>query len=402
MFFGYPVERLCTSQYSLVSLVPGLLPSLQDAAMPDMDHLSTGRQKVESLKMSDRRSLMAFMGLPLPLFGEGSFFQPYCPLQQLDMLSEDSWLIGTTNRIFRQQRKLKPDVFVDLEQSSLDFGDSPWKDVVALTPSDRKWMDDIIQVVNSTWNESDPSQPVQMQYAGSDDYIRSRFEEYIFGFLSTAKRMGQDASTDSSPAATEHEQCLAASMSHFGADFLHAFRKTRVFKVWDGLTDITLSDLIDYKHPCTGKVTTMSDVALRLSAKVYDLHLEENLGPTREAIGAAIQAGSAGLFRVANTWRSDLARFANNSPWTNKVVGGTETFSTPRTSTDATGPGSPDQARSSAGEKDKVPESIERPEKAKEPGEVQSVGAQASAAFGNISSFLSSQHKAWSSAFSKS
>lgn len=114
LFFGYPVEKLCTTQYNLVALIPALLSSLQDAASPELKSLSQGRVKAESLRMSDRHSLLAFMGLPLPLFSEGAFFQPCCPLQQIDMLASDSWLVGTTNSIFKQQRAHKPDVIVDV------------------------------------------------------------------------------------------------------------------------------------------------------------------------------------------------------------------------------------------------------------------------------------------------
>lgn len=70
MFYGYPVERLCTYQYSLVSLIPGLLLALQDSGDPSMDKQSSVRSKAESLKTSDRKSLIRFMGLPLHLFGQ--------------------------------------------------------------------------------------------------------------------------------------------------------------------------------------------------------------------------------------------------------------------------------------------------------------------------------------------
>ena len=69
----------------------------------------------------------------------------------------------------------------------LSFLDPTLHNLVSLTPADRKWMDDVINVVQSTWNSADPAQPVQMQYKGSDDYLRARFEEYVFGLLSTAK-----------------------------------------------------------------------------------------------------------------------------------------------------------------------------------------------------------------------
>lgn len=114
LFFGYPVERLCTLQYSLVALIPALLSSLQDSASPELSTHSQGRVKAESLKMSDRQSLLAFMGLPLSLFSHDAFFQPCCPLQQMEMLGCNSWLVGTTNSIFKQQRSYKPDVIVDV------------------------------------------------------------------------------------------------------------------------------------------------------------------------------------------------------------------------------------------------------------------------------------------------
>ena len=297
MVYGYPVEHLCTLQYSLVSLIPALLPHLQDAAAPELNTLSKDRVKAESLRMSDRDSLLAYMGLPLPLFSHDAFFQPYCPLQQIDNLRCKTWLIGTTNQIFKHQKTSQPDVIVDLYKMQLSFLDPTLQNLVSLTPADRKWMDDVINVVQSTWNSADPAQPVQMQYKGSDDYLRARFEEYVFGLLSTAKYCELHSSAGE-----------ASSLLSFGSDFVEAFRQTSVFQAWHQFTDETLCELIPGQHPCSGKTTVLSDVAIRLQAGINDLNLEENLGPTRERIGAAWQAGSASLMRAAHTWRQDLGR----------------------------------------------------------------------------------------------
>lgn len=35
--------------------------------------------------------------------------------------------------------------------------------MVALTPADRKWIDEVVKDVNDTWNESDPQRPIGMQ-----------------------------------------------------------------------------------------------------------------------------------------------------------------------------------------------------------------------------------------------
>jgi len=52
--------------------------------------------------------------LALHLFGKDSFFQPYLPLQQVDLLRAPSWLIGTTNQIVTQQRDCAYDVLVNV------------------------------------------------------------------------------------------------------------------------------------------------------------------------------------------------------------------------------------------------------------------------------------------------
>ena len=57
-------------QFSLLSLVPGLLRNLQDAAAPELNTYEETLVKPSGVKSSDRQSLLAFMGLPLQLFGK--------------------------------------------------------------------------------------------------------------------------------------------------------------------------------------------------------------------------------------------------------------------------------------------------------------------------------------------
>lgn len=107
MFYGHPVERLCTYQYSLISLLPGLLQTLDDCGSPPLASRAPTLARPTSLRTSDRKSLMAYTGLPLDIFGKDAFFQPYLPLQQLEMLKETkSWLCGSTNSIVTQQKEI--------------------------------------------------------------------------------------------------------------------------------------------------------------------------------------------------------------------------------------------------------------------------------------------------------
>ena len=57
-------------QFSLISLIPGLLRNLQDCADPELDAYERSLAKPTSLKTSDRGSLLNYMGLPLQIFGK--------------------------------------------------------------------------------------------------------------------------------------------------------------------------------------------------------------------------------------------------------------------------------------------------------------------------------------------
>ncbi len=57
-------------QFSLVSLIPGLLRSLEDCAGPELNNYEQKLTKPTSLRPSERYSLLSFMGLPLQIFSK--------------------------------------------------------------------------------------------------------------------------------------------------------------------------------------------------------------------------------------------------------------------------------------------------------------------------------------------
>jgi hypothetical protein len=58
LFFGSRCERLCMIQFSLVSLIPGLINCLQDCADPAFENYAKNVEKPTTLKTSDRSSRM--------------------------------------------------------------------------------------------------------------------------------------------------------------------------------------------------------------------------------------------------------------------------------------------------------------------------------------------------------
>jgi len=64
-------------QFSLISLMPGLIRNLQDCADPELDRYERNMTKPTSLKTSDRSSLLNYMGLPLQIFGKVFLTSPF-------------------------------------------------------------------------------------------------------------------------------------------------------------------------------------------------------------------------------------------------------------------------------------------------------------------------------------
>src|ERR1043165_8097377 len=86
LFFGSRCERLCMMQFSLISLIPGLIRRLQDCADPELNSYEKHLTMPTNLKSSDRSSLQAYMGLPLQIFGKvgGPMPGDVCELELTD------------------------------------------------------------------------------------------------------------------------------------------------------------------------------------------------------------------------------------------------------------------------------------------------------------------------------
>lgn len=279
-------------QFSLLSLIPGLLRALQDCADPSMDTDATTRTKPTSLRTSDRQSLLSYMGLPLQIFGKGALFGPYTPLQQLDTLANQhtkSYVVGSTNSLLLQQRDRYADVLVNLDDSTVSIFSPSVKSALALTVADRRWIDFLTQAVNNTWDPQHPSRPSNMGYTGSEEFIRLQFEEYLLALLSSTKYHGYAFSHtfDSKALLTDVEGDPSLD---FSADFVAAWMRSENYKLFDRMTDTHLFDVTEPRHPCAGGIT-IDDVQRRFAQQVQELHLDERWRGGREVIGKRFAEG---------------------------------------------------------------------------------------------------------------
>jgi hypothetical protein len=306
LFFGSHCERLCMMQFALISLIPGLMRHLQDSADPKFNSCEEKIVMPTSLKTSERSSLLAYMGLPLQLFGKGSLFGPYTPLQQLDMLADQdtkSYIVGSTNSLLLQQKDRYSDILINLDDHTVNITSTSLRQASILSTPDRRWIDFLTQTVNDSWDESDPARPKDHGYTGSEEFIRMQFEEYLLAMLSSVKyKLYMDKHPGQEPLMPEVHGDPA---SEFSNDWVQAWMRTENFRIWNKFTDSHLFDIVDPKHPCSGGLS-IEDVQRRLAAQVAELHLDERLEKSREVIGENVAAGRAKVSTAYNKLWADM------------------------------------------------------------------------------------------------
>ncbi|KAF2127809.1 hypothetical protein P153DRAFT_295297 [Dothidotthia symphoricarpi CBS 119687] len=306
LFFGSHCERLCMMQFALISLIPGLIRHLQDAADPKFNAKEENIVTPTSLKTSERSSLLAYMGLPLQLFGKGSLFGPYTPLQQLDMLADQdtkSYIVGSTNSLLLQQRDRYSDILINLDDHSVNITSAALRQALVLSTPDRRWIDFITQTIYNTWDESNPARPKDHGYAGSEEFIRMQFEEYLLAMLSATK---YKLYKEKNP----HRENLIADVdgdpaSEFSTDWINAWMTTENFRIWNKFTDSHLFDIVDPKHPCSGGLS-IEDVQRRLAQQVAEMHLDERLEKSRDVIGKQIAVGQQKVSSAFNNLWAEM------------------------------------------------------------------------------------------------
>ncbi|CAG8958797.1 hypothetical protein HYFRA_00011748 [Hymenoscyphus fraxineus] len=307
LFFGSRCEKLCMMQFSLISLIPGLIRNLQDCADPELENYEKQLVKPTSLKTSDRSSLLSYMGLPLQIFGKGSLYGPYTPLQQLDILADygtKSYIVGSTNSLLLQQKDRYSDILINLDEMTINVTSSSLRAALTLSAADRRWMDFLTQSVNETWDENNPGRPKTMGYVGSEEFIRLQFEEYLLSLISSVKCHNYLKHHAHNPRAmlplVEGDPAL-----DFGSDWIEAWSRSENYRIWERNTDSHLFDIVEPKHPCAGGLT-IDDVQRRIAEQVKEFHLDERFAVGKELLGKNLAAGKEKASTVFNKLYADM------------------------------------------------------------------------------------------------
>lgn len=314
LYFGTRnIEQLCSTQYAVLSLIPGLLEALDFCAHPELARPERkGRRRLSQLRTSDRRSMLQYMGMPLQPFDRGAFFGPYTPLQLVDLLEDKetrSYMIGSSNSLFLHAKDKHCDVLVDVDSFTVEIIAPGLKPQLTLTGADRRWMDALVKVVDETWDPAFPDMPSTRTFTGSEEDVRAAFERYVFSLASVQKHADHMAArrpasleveafrVDASDEVVEHEQQLR----DYGLNFLTSWRAARNYELWRTACDDECFDITEPRHPSTGAaMLNLADVQARLSSAVHDLKLDERTRETRAAVSRTWVAGTERLGKLWN------------------------------------------------------------------------------------------------------
>lgn len=281
IFFSNNTEVLCSSQFSLVSLIPALMNHLEDCGSPLLSKFEKTAKKPTSLRSSDRASLLAFMGLPLQPFAEGGMFNPYVPLQQFNELKAPEtkfFLVGSTNSLLLSPQNKIADIVVHMDHDTVEISNNSLNGALSLSSSDKKWIDGVVNSVVSTWDPEDPWRPKGLGFHGSEDFVRQQFEDYIMGLMSSVKydqflsRYGH-----SPPKGMKLREVEGNPIKLFNQQWVQEWRTTNNFRIFSKLTDDEIFDIVEPKHMVT--TVTLADIQRKVAQQVTDLHLDEKMAP---------------------------------------------------------------------------------------------------------------------------
>ena len=93
--------------------------------------------------------------------------------------------------------------------------------------------------------------------------------------------------------------------SDFGLEWVHAWRQTSSFALFDKTSDSHLFDIVEPRHPTAGNLT-IEDVQRRLTQQIQILHLDERLATSKETLNKHLATGQKKVSTAFNNLWADL------------------------------------------------------------------------------------------------
>ncbi len=217
-------------------------------------------------------------------------------------------MVGSTNPLLLQQKDKYSDIIINLDEITVNITSVSLRTALSLSAADRRWIDFLTQTVQDTWDPANPNRPNTMGYAGSEEFIRLQFEEYLLAMLSSVSyhdHVGFPRTTSQSQSSSTQTPEEDPSLD-FNSDFIHAWKQTSNYALFTRLTSgSSLFDITEPKHPTAGGLS-VEDVQRRLAQQVAELHLDERMREGRETLGKHLAMGKERFGQFSNKLWADV------------------------------------------------------------------------------------------------
>lgn len=289
MFYASDTETLCSTQISLISLIPNLLDHLEDCGSPLLSTYETHLSKPTFLRTSDRESLLRFLGLPLQVFAAGGMFTPFIPLQLIDELKQPEMqygMFGSTNRVFLSQG-VQYDILVDVDNFKVTIENPELKSALQLTNADKAFFEPLEKAVNSSRDSGNTWQSISLSYVGSDDFVWHNFEDYIMGLLSSAK---YDNYCNGHPRNNSFVRDYPTNpLKQFNPNWTKLWKHTNNYRIFNKFTDEELFDIVEPSHIGLLKNRRRTDAIAEVRGMVdHNRNADSNLPEQTEGFSGKI------------------------------------------------------------------------------------------------------------------
>ncbi|RKO87634.1 hypothetical protein BDK51DRAFT_34398 [Blyttiomyces helicus] len=140
----------------------------------------------------------------------------------------------------------------------------------------------------SKWSpEDDMSMNTQIDFEGSDDDIRARFEHYLCSMLSSVKMAAASpaAAPESGPKAPVRDY-----LADYNPAFIRTWQTTNNYRIWDAKASDDIVEDVSPSHPCQG-ASAFSALQTSFAAKFSEL--SKNLAPLRASDTAGVGGAAA-------------------------------------------------------------------------------------------------------------
>lgn len=182
LVFSVKSSNVCCFIFSLLSLIPGLI----------LFGLNNNKElKLYNLSINQ-------YGLPLKVFNNNYLLYPLFTLYDLDRFNYNKkYFIGTTNQIIFENKKLCPDLLINLDTNTYEFNENSklYSNDSSITKIEKNMINLIIKYIlkhnedkninNKFVNDNESWMLSNNDYLDScNDYIRGQFKNYFCNLLS--------------------------------------------------------------------------------------------------------------------------------------------------------------------------------------------------------------------------